>query len=138
MPKRGIVGFNANEISILLDAAEEYLPIGQNDWEMVERMHGRYYPQAGRTKESLKCKFIQLYGTRIPTGDPKCPDDVKRAKYPFEEIKKRSELSNGGGDNTNIPDTSLDVISPMLWWNIERALISSDVYIHESSDSTDY
>jgi hypothetical protein len=40
--------------------------------------------------------------------------------------------------NTNIPDTSLDVIPPMLWWNIERALISSDMYIHESSDSTDY
>ena len=98
MPKRGI-GFNANEISILLDAVEEYLPIGQNDWEMVERMHGRYFPQAGRTRESLKRKFIQLYGTKIPTGDPKCPDDIKRAKYLFEEIKKRSELSDGGGDD---------------------------------------
>ena len=40
--------------------------------------------------------------------------------------------------NTNIPDTSLDVIPPMLWWNIERALISSSMYVHDSSDSTDY
>lgn len=100
MPKRG-VGFNANEISILLDAVEEYLPIGQNDWEMVERMHSCYYPQSGRTKESLKRKFIQLYLTKIPTGDPKCPDDVRRAKHLLEEIKKRSDLSDGegGGDD---------------------------------------
>jgi len=102
MPKRG-VGFNANEISILLDAVEEYLPIGQNDWEMVERMHSRYYPQSGRTKESLKRKFIQLYLTKIPTGDPKCPDDVRRAKHLLEEIKKRSDLSDGegGGDDAD-------------------------------------
>jgi hypothetical protein len=91
MPKRG-VGFSDNEIAIMLDAIEEYLPIGQNDWEFVKRMHSRYYPHAGTTKESLKRKFYQLYLTRIPTGDPKCPNDVKCAKYLFEETALRVTL----------------------------------------------
>lgn len=106
MPKRG-AGFGDNEIGIMLDAIEEYLPIGQNDWEFVERMHSRYYPQAGRTKESLKRKFQQLHLTKIPTGDPKCPDNVKRAKYLMEEIKKRAELSDGG-DNQEDEDDEED------------------------------
>ena len=107
MPKRG-AGFGDNEIGIMLDAIEEYLPIGQNDWEFVERMHSRYYPQAGRTKESLKRKFQQLHLTKIPAGDPKCPDNVKkRAKYLMEEIKKRAELSDGG-DNQEDEDDEED------------------------------
>ena len=49
-------------------------------------------------------------------------------------------LSSNVDLNTNILDTSLDVIPPTLWWTvpgIERALIYSMLYIHDS-DSTDY
>jgi hypothetical protein len=49
----------------------------------------------GRTKETLKRKFVSLYQKRTPTGDPKCPSEVRRAKQLYEEIKKKADLSDG-------------------------------------------
>jgi hypothetical protein len=92
--KRGL-GFLQNELTCLLDALEEFLPIGGDEWDMVERNHAKYYPELKRTKESLRRKFASLYLARVPTGDPNCPPEVRRAKYIHEEIKKRSGLSDG-------------------------------------------
>lgn len=90
--KRGL-GFSLNEVNCLLDAIEEVLPIGGKEWDEVECTHCQSYPDLGRTKESLKRKFVCLYLTRSPTGDPKCPAEVRRAKALYEEIKKKAEIS---------------------------------------------
>ena len=51
-----------------------------------------------RNKESLKRKFRTLFITKIPTGDPNCPPEIRRAKNLYELIKKKSELSEGDDD----------------------------------------
>jgi hypothetical protein len=79
LKKRG-TGFSVEEINSLLDTIKEYLPIGMNQWEMVERVHALHYPEHKRTRESLKRKFTLLYLTKAPTGDPTIPAEVLRAK----------------------------------------------------------
>ena len=88
MPKRG-VGFTVQEVDVLLSAIESFLPIGPNEWDRVLAEHESHFPEAGRTKESLKRKFTMLYKTRHPTGDPDIPADVLRAKRAYQEITKK-------------------------------------------------
>jgi len=49
------------------------------------------------SKESLRKKFASLYSSKIPTSNPKCPAEVKRAKELYEAIQDKMELSNGDG-----------------------------------------
>ena len=92
--KRG-AGFSLREIDSLLDVIEEHLPIGPSEWEAVERQHNSMYPDTGRNAHALRQKFAKLYLQKIPTGDPHCPLEVRRAKRIYEEIKKRTDLSDG-------------------------------------------
>jgi hypothetical protein len=41
---------------------------------------------------------VSLYRIKVPTGDPKCPPEVRRAKFILEEIKKKVDLSEGEED----------------------------------------
>jgi hypothetical protein len=97
-PRRG-AGFGRDEVSCFLDAIEKHLPISPNEWDMVEIHHAKYYPDSARTKDSLKRKFLTLHRTKIPTGDPNCPIEVRRAKRIYEEMKKKTELSDAETDD---------------------------------------
>ena len=88
-PKTRGLGFSPTELGCLLDCIDEHLPIGGGEWELVERDPVLHYPDMGRTKETLKRKFVSLYQKRTPTGDPKYPSEVRRAKQLYEEIKKK-------------------------------------------------
>ena len=94
--KRGL-GFAIDEVNGLLDVIEELLPIGPHEWDTVEREHALRFPDKDRNKEGLKRKFTTLYLTKLPTGEPNCPPEVRRAKRIYEELKKTSELSDGEG-----------------------------------------
>ena len=76
---RGL-GFSPTELGCLLDLIDEHLLIGPDEWESVERYHILHFPDMGRTKESLKRKFVSLYQKRMLMGDPKCPIEIRRAK----------------------------------------------------------
>jgi hypothetical protein len=89
------MGFSKQELFALLDVIEEHLPVAQNDWDLVEADHTAMYPDSLRTRDSLKRKFVSLYRSKVPTGDPKCPPEVRRAKFILEEIKKKVDLSEG-------------------------------------------
>ena len=90
MPKRGI-GFTVQEVDVLLSAIERFLPIGPYEWDRVLAEHESHFPEAGRTKESLKRKFTVLYKARHPTGDPDIPADVLRAKKAYKELTKKQK-----------------------------------------------
>jgi hypothetical protein len=94
-PKTRGLGFSPTELGCLLDCIDEHLPIGGGEWELVERDHVLHYPDMGRTKETLKRKFVSLYQKRTPTGDPKCPSEVRRAKQLYKEIKKKQIYQMG-------------------------------------------
>ncbi len=83
------MGVSKQELFALLDIIEKHLPVAQNDWDLVEADHEAMYPDSLRTRDSLKRKFVSLYRIKVPTGDPKCPPEVRRAKFILEDIKKR-------------------------------------------------
>jgi hypothetical protein len=95
------VGFPVDEINVMLDCIDDILPIGMNEWEMVERRHHQVYQGVFRSKESLKRKFRTLCVMKIPTGDPNCPAEVRRAKHLYELIQRKSDLSEGEGEDNN-------------------------------------
>jgi hypothetical protein len=94
--KRG-AGFSNREIDSLLDVIEGILPLGLDEWEAVERQHNSMYPNFGMTYDALRQKFAKLYLKKIPTGDPHCPPEVRRAKIINEEIMQKADLSDGEG-----------------------------------------
>ena len=86
MPNRGLA-FRKEELDFFLDLMEDVLPISLMEWEDVEQRHQEKYGTNDCTKETLKRKFQNLYLKRMPTGDPTCPLEVRRAKKNSERYK---------------------------------------------------
>ena len=87
MPRRG-QGFSTAEVEYLL-------AIGQVGWEHVLAAHELKFPGMNCNVQSLQCKFSALYNHKIPTGDPNCPELVRRAKRIYKDIVKKMDISNG-------------------------------------------
>ncbi len=101
--KRGS-GYSQVEINSLFDLLEMHLPISSMEWERVEALHEINFPAEDRTRESLKRKFQDLYCTKIPTGNPFIPNDVRRAKeiQRMREERIHSSDCEGNQDIKNI------------------------------------
>ena len=72
-------GFSEAEVMSLLASIHAHLPISGDEWRAVQQEHHTAYPDADRTVESLRRKFASLHRSRIPTGDPTCPAEVREA-----------------------------------------------------------
>ena len=77
----------------MLDLVKMHLPIGNCDWEQVQHEYEEWRVETNsertlqgerrysqREGDALKKKFDRLCGNTKPTGDPKCPPEVKRAE----------------------------------------------------------
>ena len=108
-PKSRGKGFSQAETDALLSLLEEYHPISNMEWEYIAREHNTLFPEHHRDWASLKRKFTLLYGKKMPTGDPNCPQDVRRAKRCHEEIKEKCDLGfDGNEDNEDKEDKEED------------------------------
>jgi hypothetical protein len=90
--KRG-TGYSKDEAMFLLDCIEEIIPIGPQMWDRVSDLHQAEFSNQGRDTQSIRRKFNQMVNKRIPTGDPDCPEEVRRAKHLFREIEKKGDAS---------------------------------------------
>ncbi len=95
--KRGLK-FSTTELEHLLDAIEEFVPIGNPEWERVWNSHQTLYEEKERTVESLKRKFSEVARMKIPTGDPTCPPHIRRAKRISRKIVQATDGSTGNSD----------------------------------------
>ena len=91
--------FTRDEVDSLLDSVEEVMPIGMDEWALVERRHMASYPDRNRTKESLRRKFQLLYLSKQQTGQPECPPEVRRAKSLQYAIREKAEVSSAGSES---------------------------------------
>eukprot|EP00557_Chaetoceros_sp_GSL56_P011297 CAMPEP_0176477066 /NCGR_PEP_ID=MMETSP0200_2-20121128/410_1 /TAXON_ID=947934 /ORGANISM="Chaetoceros sp., Strain GSL56" /LENGTH=202 /DNA_ID=CAMNT_0017872823 /DNA_START=1863 /DNA_END=2468 /DNA_ORIENTATION=- len=94
MPKRG-QGFSTDETEYLLDQIEKILPLGNIAWERVLVQHEIQFSSLNRNVKSLQRKFATLYNYKIPTGDPNCPDQVRRAKRLYQRINEKMDVATG-------------------------------------------
>lgn len=128
--KRGI-GFSDMEMESLLNLIEQVLPIGGVEWDTIEREHATTWPQQSRTKESLRRKFQSLYRQKIPTGDPNCPPNVRRAKHIHYKLKEKTEMSDGdddddelGSDPSDESSVEVDSTAPPVAEVVQQASVS--------------
>jgi hypothetical protein len=90
MASRRGASYSDDEIDCLLELVRKFLPIGQEEWKLIE--HSAQWPQTGRCFSSLRNKFNLLANSRMPTGQAYCPPNVVEAKRILEEIKKQAEI----------------------------------------------
>ncbi|KAF0692554.1 Aste57867_16366 [Aphanomyces stellatus] len=90
---------------MLLDITRDILPLGKNSWFKVESRfdplgESQHFPV--READALKRKFLLLKNHAKRTGDPDCPEDIKRAKRIQREIDlSASVLSLGEEEDTS-------------------------------------
>ncbi|KAJ3272366.1 hypothetical protein HDU76_010931 [Blyttiomyces sp. JEL0837] len=74
--------FNGEEIERLLNIIDDVKPVGQAMWEEVARRYNEATPRERPTRnhESLKARFKRMVHHPKPTGDPDCPEEIRRTK----------------------------------------------------------
>ena len=85
--------YSREELMNFLGIMLQIMPIGGDDWEAVLEEHSILFP--GREVESLRRKFSLLHRKKIPTGDPRCPEEVILAKRIKYQISSRADVGDG-------------------------------------------
>jgi hypothetical protein len=106
--------FSMAEKLHLLGIMKEILPTDGNEWDEVLHQHNVIYHACERDVPKLRRKFTSLYRTKIPSGDPHMPEDVRLAKHIRHLITAKNSISCGDEDvievnnNGNIDDEDDD------------------------------
>ncbi|EFX59957.1 hypothetical protein DAPPUDRAFT_346168, partial [Daphnia pulex] len=75
-------GWTEPETHLMLDVVGEVLPLGGNHWEKAQQLYNERKAEAWspRDMDCIRRKFKTLRNNKKPTGDPMCPEAVRRAK----------------------------------------------------------
>jgi len=95
MPRGRASDYSVEEVLHFLNLMEEILPIGSQEWDQLLQLHLVDFPTTGRTVDSLRRKYASLHRKKIPTGDPECPVEVKKAKRVKRLIGIKADLGCG-------------------------------------------
>jgi hypothetical protein len=89
--KAGAQNFSEEDKEFLITVLEDVRPIGPEMWEQVMGRYNEEYATPNqrnvRDKDALRTQYYKMYKTSKPTGDPTCPDYVRRAKTLKREIE---------------------------------------------------
>jgi hypothetical protein len=124
-------GFGADELRALLEVLEEHLPIGRDEWELVLTIHNLHFGEFNRTVDSIRRKFAALCRSRIPTGNPTCPAEVRTAKRVRYLMTQRAEI----GEGDHIPDEELGLEASAAEQLTERRVIGDAEAVTATGDN---
>jgi hypothetical protein len=94
--------FSRPELENLNEVISQVLPIGGEEWEEVASLHSQQYPDHQHDSMNLRRKFREMYNSRICTGDPECPEDIKTAKALHIQIQQRADADNMDGNGLDM------------------------------------
>ena len=83
------------------------MPTTEEQWDEVKELHDLAF-STNRSIAALSNKFKDLYRTKMPTGDPKIPDYIKRAKEIHQDFVERTDGSDGAPDDEDDDDNNLN------------------------------
>ncbi|KAJ7685647.1 hypothetical protein DFH06DRAFT_1119060 [Mycena polygramma] len=114
--RKGSQNWVKDETKRLLDLTEKHRPLAQEGWKLVTHDLGKWSKKAGRPKRDIKsvqAKFKALANTKKPTGDARCPPEVKRAIYIEGLINERVETReiSDDSDGGDASDDSVEVLA---------------------------
>ena len=89
-----IVHYSEEEAIALMKIIDELVPIEGKEWDIVQRKHLEAYAHMDRTVGLIERKYNLLAKTKMPTGDPHCPEEVRLAKRIKVKIYKQADVSD--------------------------------------------
>lgn len=93
----------------LLDIVGDVEPLGAIHWTMVGSRYAEWAAANGvqpRDDAMVKQMFDRLATTKKSTGDPTCPDEVRRAKRISRQILNKAQaVTLGGASDSEHDDT---------------------------------
>lgn len=112
--------FSSAEVLCLLQICRQKLPLGQEEWVVVQNLYNRNAP-AGRKRsaESIKDKFKALKNKLKPTGSGEIPYEIQEAKEIGKLMESRQvvvtfDSTEGNVDNNFIsPNIRNTTITPL-------------------------
>lgn len=89
--------FTKAELENMLELIEnsDKMPMCMTDWDAIADKHRTRYPMGDRNGESLRRKFNLLANTKMPTGDPRIPPEVKKAKHIHWRMTEEAGMLSG-------------------------------------------
>ena len=78
------------EIKQFVTIMEMHLLLSRHDWQVVAEEHANFFGNKHLTLASIKKKYNNLLQKGSPTGDPNCPDCIRRAKSLHSMTYKKS------------------------------------------------
>jgi hypothetical protein len=96
--------YSKEETLHFLNIAASIKPADLPGWQRVLQEHNLTYAHMNRTADSLRRKFNQLNGKKIPTGDPKCPEQVRLAKRVKLSINEGVDMDPNDDPNERLQD----------------------------------
>ncbi len=91
--------YKVHEDLNFLGLMHDILPITADEWNRVVEEHNSSEPPPGeeynQNAESIQKRWRSLYLKRAPTGDPKCPENVRLAKKVKVMITQKLEVCTG-------------------------------------------
>ena len=111
MPKGRVMTFTHSKVESLLETIRELKLCETSTWDAVARRHRAQYPEQNRTIDSLRKKFNNLSGLKVPSGAPHCPPEVQEAKHICLELTKYMDIEVAKTDfeDDNLDKNGLDV-----------------------------
>jgi hypothetical protein len=77
---------------------EDVQPIGNAAWVRVENEYNRLNPTRTRNIDGLRRKYNWVKDSKIPTGDPNCPEHIRTAKRAHWKIVGKAEITTAMSD----------------------------------------
>ncbi len=106
------------ELRHLVHLVGVHMPSTEEDWEGVKELHNLAFPH-NRTLTALSNKFKDLYRMKMPTGDPKIPDYVQRAKEIYRDFIERTDGSDGAADDVDDYDEDSNINGDLVDEEVE-------------------
>lgn len=126
--------YSKAETNWMLDCMERIKPIGSEEWGEVVLLHATKYKEQKRNLGSIRRKFRDLYRMKIPTGDPTCPNEVRRAKRIHKDIRTKSQAITGEEDfDLENGFGSAEIIEPDLNKSSENTVDVVDIPLGQPS-----
>jgi hypothetical protein len=108
--RAGAQNFSIEDKEYLISLLEEVHPLGPEQWENIVSRYNSEYAKPNersiRDKEGLRQQWYKMTKVSKPTGDPSCPEYIRRAKRLNKEIQ--NEIAMTGIDDDALTDTELE------------------------------
>lgn len=103
--------YTPEEKEFLGELMVEHLPIGKEAWDRVVDAYNKEFPDRPRNKDNLARQHNSIANSKVPTGDPNCPEFVRLHKKARHLTIKKSHMAACDSDDSSDADLAAVVMT---------------------------